>query len=124
MNILEEVKMDMETILEKERNITGYGIVKRLLDVLPGQFIEDIRLEEDTLYLGMDKVGKLSNIEEIDTYRNEYNEDTTYKEYKQSYYITIRRKRGEDINIYFHNYSKNEETGNREYGYYEVTTRI
>lgn len=124
MNILEEVKMDMETILEKVRTIKGYGIIKRLLDVLPMEFIEDVSLEEDTLHIGMDKVGKLSNIEEIDTYRNEYNEDTTYKEYKESYYITIRRKRGEDINIYFHNYGKDEETGNRGYGYYEVTTRI
>ena len=124
MNILEEVKMDMETILKKERTIKGYHIIKELLDVLPIEFIEDVRLEEDTLYLGMDKVGKLSNIEEIDTFINQLTEDVTYKQYKESYHICIRRKRGEDINIYFHNYCKNEETSNREYGYYEVTTSI
>lgn len=104
MNVLEEVKNDMNMIREKILNVKGYRIVTELLDLVPYNLRSEFTLDDNSvLYMGFERLTKLSNIVEI---IDDYDEDLKTNLEKC---ITIARRKGEFINIYF-KYEKDEDT--------------
>lgn len=104
MNVLEEVKNDLATIAEKMRTRKDYSIITELLELVPYDLRNEFSLDDNgVLYMGASRITKLSNIVEI---IDDYDEDLKTNLEKC---ITIARKKGEFINIYF-KYEKDEDT--------------
>ncbi|OSA91011.1 UNVERIFIED_ORG: hypothetical protein B2H93_14735 [Clostridium botulinum] len=107
--LLEEVQKDREMILKKERTIDGYRIINKLLELIPSNFEYLVGVDEkdESLHFSYQRIGKLSNIEDIEERLDEDNETLDR-------IVDITRIKGEPISIRFL-HGKDEETN--DYGY-------
>lgn len=108
-DLIREVKADMEMINEKQRTIKGYGIVKKLLEATPQNFIDEVSIEDDVLWFGGNRLGKINNIDSISS-------DITEK---LAIKIDVERIKGEGIIITFP-WSRKTKECNNNYKSYEV----
>ncbi|MBY6988642.1 hypothetical protein HYH98_19295, partial [Clostridium botulinum] len=107
--LLEEVKKDREMILNKERTVNGYRIINRFLELIPNnhEYLVAIDEKDESLHFSYQRIGKLSNIEDVE--ERDFEDDETLDRI-----IDITRFKGEPLSIKFI-YGKDEETN--DYGY-------
>ncbi|WP_010236338.1 hypothetical protein [Clostridium arbusti] len=97
--VLQEVRKDIDIISEKEENIEGYFIIKQLIDLVPSKYKEYIRVEGNDLYFSWERLGKITNISDIQD--ESPIDDELYPGNRFDKVIWINRQHGGTIDITF-----------------------